>query len=52
MTHKYPRKCVTRRLTTELMWMETLEGGTNENKLFMCAINPQLKLHAATLKDQ
>lgn len=40
-----------RGLDAQLMWMETLEGGTNENKLFMCAVNPQLKLRAVTLKE-
>lgn len=40
-----------RGLNAQLMWMETLEGGTNENKLFMCAINPQFKLRAVTLKE-
>lgn len=40
-------------LSARLMWMETLVGGgaTNENKLFMCAINPQLNLRAVTLKE-
>lgn len=41
-----------RGLSARLMWMETLVGGaTNENKLFMCAINPQLNLRAVTLKE-